>query len=157
MKLTLIFSILTLTSSAQWNYKVGLVAPIPFYVETNYTVDVSSALGTVSYTKGKWDLKATTGYLRFRNNQPWLGNVQNIPLLIGGSYHVSPSFYVGVQAGPSIFTELRVDDTDIKWLYSPHIGWHQKRWSVDMNYLNWEEVDDAVNSLVLVISYNLKK
>lgn len=157
MKLTILLTLLTLTASAQWNYKVGVVTPIPFYVQTAYTVDVSSALGSAIYTKGKWDLKATTGYLRFRPNTPNLGIVANIPLVFGASYHISPTIYVGLQAGPSIFTELRVDDTDIKWLYSPHVGWHQKRWSVDLTYLNWEEVPDELNSLVLVISYNLKK
>ena len=156
MKLTLILTLFSITASAQWNYKVGLITPIPFYVKTAYTVDVSSALGTASYTKGKWDIKGTTGYLRFRSNEA-KGNIQNIPLLFGGSYHISPSFYVGVQAGPSIFTEQKIDNYGIKFLYSPHAGWHQKRWSVDLHYLNWEEVQDELNSLVLVISYNLKK
>ena len=157
MKLLLPLLFLSLTASAQFNIKAGIAIPIPLYVQTPYTVDPSSALITASYTLKKWDIKATTGYLRFRPNTPDFGIAANIPLVFGASYHVSPTIYVGLQAGPSIFTELKVDDAKIKWLYSPHIGWHQKRWSVDLNYLNWEEVPDELNSLIFIISYNLKK
>ena len=157
MKQLLPLLFLSLSASAQFNIKAGVAVPIPFYVPNPYTVHPSSALLTSSYTLKKWDIKATTGYLRFIPNSPDFGIAANIPLVFGASYHISPTFYVGLQAGPSIFTEQKIDDYGIKWLYAPHLGWKQKRWTLDLHYLNWEEVPDELNSMILTISYNLKK
>lgn len=155
MKFILLFLIISNTAICQIKIKAGIVTPIPFYIQTNYTVDVSSALVTISHSLKKWDFKASAGYLRFRPNTPNFKLAQNIPLILGGSYNISPSFYIGMQFGPSHFTETK-ENYKIKWLYSPHIGWHEKRWSVDLNYLNWEEIPDELNSLVLVIYYQIK-
>lgn len=142
-------------SNAQkkWSYKIGWITPIPFYLQTDYTVDVSSALIQAKYSLNeKFKAVATTGYLRFRPNHPTNKIFSNIPLMAGVTYDISNDIYVGIGMGPSYFNEDEVET--IKWVYSPYIGWQKKHWSVDLQYFNWEEVPDERNSLVLCLSYN---
>lgn len=142
-------------SNAQkrWNYKIGWVTPIPFYLQTKYTADVSSALVQVRYSiSEKLKASATTGYLRFRPNEPEFDLFSNVPLMFGATYDISDNLYLGLSAGPSYFNEDVVEKFRV--IYSPYLGYQTGNWSVDLQYFNWEEVPDETNSLVLCISYN---
>jgi len=142
--------------SQKFGYKVGVVTPIPFFIETPYIVHPSSALIQVNYKlSDKFKINATTGYLRFRPNNPEYDLVSTIPLLIGSSYNISNTFYIGMGLGPSYINETEgILDNTIKLLYSPYIGWKANKWSVDLIYFNWEEVPDELNSLTICVSYN---
>jgi len=142
------------TAQKKWNYKIGWVTPIPFYLQTKYTADVSSALVQVGYSIGeKFKVNAITGYLRFRPNEPEFDLFSNVPLMFGATYDVSNNIYVGLSTGPSYFNEDAVVER-LRVVYSPYIGYQTGNWSVDLQYFNWEEVPDETNSLVLCISYN---
>jgi len=143
------------TAQKKWNYKIGWITPIPFYLQTNYTVDVSSALVQVKYKLNeKFKVNATTGYLRFRPNEPEWDIFSTVPVMVGGSYDVGNSIYVGLNIGPSYFNEYAGNVNPTAMIYSPYIGWFSGHWSVDLQYFNWEEIPDEANSLVLCLSYN---
>jgi hypothetical protein len=141
---------------SKWGYRIGVVTPLPFFIETPYIVHPSSALLQVNYNlSDKIKTNVTTGYLRFRSNSPEYKIISSVPLMIGATYNIGNGFYIGVGAGPSYINETEGKlDKAIRIIYSPYIGIQSGRWSVDLNYFNWEEVPDEVNSLTICVSYN---
>jgi hypothetical protein len=149
--------LVSLQTAAQkkWNYKIGLVTPLPVNVTSYYSIDVSSALIQVNYQlKEKWHINATTGYLRFRPNEEGYTRFSNIPLLVGFKYYIDNNFYVGVMSGPVSFNEAEPKDNFMSILYTPYFGWQKKSWSVELLYFNWEEVPNEYNNLSICVSYN---
>lgn len=141
---------------SKWGYKIGVVTPLPFFTQSSYTVHPSSALGQINYQlSDKFKANATTGYLRFRPNDPEYDIISSVPVMIGATYDITDALYIGVSAGPSYINETEgVLDKAIRVIYSPYIGIQSNRWSVDLNYFNWEEVPDELNSLTICVSYN---
>lgn len=143
------------TAQKKWNYRIGLVTPLPVNVTSYYSVDISSALVQVNYQlKNKWYINATTGYLRFRPNEEGYKRFSNIPLLVGFKYSIDNSFYIGLMSGPVNFNEAEPKEDFTSILYVPYFGWQKKDWSVELLYFNWEEVPNEYNNLAICVSYN---
>lgn len=147
----LIFLLLLCTKlNAQWNYNAGVLVPMPFYVPSDYIVHPSSAMGEVSYRKNNIAITGTTGYIRLKGEDLF----QSLPVIFGGKFYAD-KFSIGAGFGPSRITEFR--DESYKMIYNFKIGYNPGRWIVELNYFNWEELPDELNTLAVGIFYNLTK
>lgn len=139
--------------ASPWNFRVGVLTPMPVNVYQDYRMDVGSSLFEVSNRVGKKVcLTLNSGFLRF---QGFNGNEDftNIPVLGGARYNVNNNVYFGVAAGVAFFNdEAEVSD---RIMYTPHVGYQNGHWSVDMHYFNWFDFDNANNNLALCLSYSL--
>ena len=146
--------LLSMAASAQMEYKVGVLTPLPFNLEApNYT-DLGSGMFQATWNKKKIGIQASTGYLRLRGSD---GPAFNCIPLMGGLRYTAPKsqIHFGVNAGTSWINEKEPDENFSKILYNSYFGWQKNHWSVDLMYFNWEEFDDAQNNLSLLISYVL--
>ena len=141
---------LSLQSIAQWNYKAGLLVPIPFYVPTEYTIHPSSVLLEADLQKGKVHGFVNTGYIRLKGQDLF----QSVPLIFGGKYDIK-DFHIGAGFGPSYVTEYK--DESYKIIYNFKLGYNVKKWMVELNYYNWEELPDELNTLAIGVFYKLNK
>ena len=149
--LTVSFALtLSIQTIAQWNYKAGLFVPVPFYVPTEYTIHPSSAFFEAEYQKEKLSFTANTGYIRLKGNDLF----QSIPLIFGAKYHIN-HVSIGAGFGPSYVTEYK--DESFKILYNFKLGYTEKRWLIELNYFNWEELPDELNTLAIGVFYKLNK
>lgn len=153
-KLFILGLLFSVAASAQMEYKVGVLTPLPFNLEApNYT-DLGSGMFQATWNKKKIGIQASTGYLRLRGSD---GPAFNCIPLMGGLRYTAPKsqIHFGVNAGTSWINEKANDEDFTKILYNSYFGWQKNHWSVDLMYFNWEEFDDAQNNLSLLISYVL--
>ena len=150
MKKFLCFGILMVTLSSSifaqknWNFRVGLVAPIPANVQSSNNVKLGSTLFEISYkASNKVSLVANSGFLSFQD-------FTNVPVLGGARYFVNSNLYMGVSAGVAIFNE---GDNEI--MYTPHVGYQKGHVSLDAHYIDWRKTDDSYNNIALCLSYTL--
>lgn len=154
VKLFILGLLFSVAASAQMEYKVGVLTPLPFNLEApNYT-DLGSGMFQATWNKKKIGIQASTGYLRLRGSD---GPAFNCIPLMGGLRYTAPKsqIHFGVNAGTSWINEKANDEDFTKILYNSYFGWQKNHWSVDLMYFNWEEFDDAQNNLSLLISYVL--
>lgn len=136
------------TASAQMNYKAGLLVPLPFYVHTDYLVHPSSVMLEADLQKGKVHGFVNTGYIRLKGQDMF----QSIPLIFGAKYDIK-DFHIGAGFGPSYTTEYKFEKFHI--IYNFKAGYNVRRWTIEMNYYNWEELPDELNTLAIAIFYKL--
>lgn len=150
MKKFLCLGILMVTLSTSifaqknWNFRVGLLSPIPVNVQSSNNVSLGSTLFEVSYKASKnVSLMANSGYLRFND-------FTNVPVLVGARYFVNSNLYFGASAGVAIFNE-----GDNQVMYTPHVGYQKGHVSLDAHYIDWRKTDDSYNNMALCLSYTL--
>lgn len=148
-KILAILILISFSASAQ-TFKAGLLVPIPFYVPSEYLVHPSSVLIEVDYQKNKLHGFVNTGYIRLKGQNLF----QSIPLVFGAKYDIK-DFHLGAGFGPSYITEYK--DENFKLVYNFKIGYNVKKWMVELNYLNWEELPDELNTLAVGVFYKLNK
>ena len=115
------------------NYRVGLVTSLPTDSDIPQTsIALGSTLGEVSYKLSK-KISATfnVGYTRYEDKD----NIQfaQIPVTLGGRYHIDNQFYFGANAGLAPYNKSALG-TD--FIYSPYIGMQLKKISIDAKYMN---------------------
>lgn len=146
----------TLSASAQkkaskFNYRVGLVTSLPTDVDVPTTkITLGSTLGEVSYKVSK-KVTATgnLGYTRYENREGVV--FAQIPITIGGRYHIDQQFYFGANAGIAPYNKSAMG-TD--FIYSPYIGMQLKKISIDARFMNTVKTE-PIKVLSLVFSYTL--
>lgn len=148
--LTTLCIIISITSLGQkWSFKAGIVAPLPVDVSQTSKVMLGSALAECAYkASSKVSITATSGYLRFNADEDFT----NIPVLLGACYQAGKSVYFGASAGPGFFSES-MNNSQILW--SPYVGLKTGKVSADLRYFDWRKKSNNINSLGIVLSYNL--
>lgn len=140
-----------MTSFAQWNFKAGLVAPLPVDMQLQTRVQFRSFMGEISKTVSpKVDITLTGAYLTFSYQVS--ESFQNIVAAPGIRYNANKNTYFGVTCGPSWFSE-NLDDYFTIW--SPYIGVKSNHISADLRYFNWRKTPNNGNTLGIVLSYVL--
>lgn len=139
---------LSLQSISQMNYKAGLLVPVPFYVPTDYLVHPSSVMLEADLQKDKVHGFVNTGYIRLKGQDLF----QSIPLIFGGKYDIK-DFHIGAGFGPSYTTEYKTEKFHM--IYNFKAGYNVRRWTIEMNYFNWEELPDELNTLAIGVFYKL--
>jgi hypothetical protein len=152
--LLLLLAFVTLNSYAQknFNYKVGIVTPIPVNVYQTTKVDVGSSLFEVNYKYSK-NVKLTlnTGYLRFKTDTDV--SFTNVPILLGARCFISNTSYIGASSGVAYFNKESPVSRRIMW--TSYVGTEKGHFSVNMQYINWYQFDNSNNNLSLCVSYIL--
>lgn len=133
------------------NYRVGLVTSLPTDSDIPQTsIALGSTLGEVSYKLSK-KISATfnVGYTRYEDKD----NIQfaQIPVTLGGRYHIDNQFYFGANAGLAPYNKSALG-TD--FIYSPYIGMQLKKISIDAKYMNTVR-PEPIKVICLVFSYTL--
>lgn len=154
-KLVLLLSVFAACSvSAQknkFNYRIGLVTSLPTDIDVPATrITLGSTLGEVSYKLSK-KISATgnLGYTRYQDKE---GSVfAQIPITVGGRYHIDNQFYFGANAGIAPYNKKSLG-TD--FIYSPYIGMQLKKISIDGRFVNTVR-SEPIKVVCLVFSYTL--
>lgn len=140
-------------SQNKWNFSVGLMTPIPVDVKQSYRIDMGSTIGKIGYSVSKkMDITLTGGYMRF---QGFYGadDFTSVPVMAGAMYHVNNNVHFGAAAGPSYFNKTFPDKYKI--ICVPYVGYKAGHVSVDINYINWMNMENYFNSMALSVSYTL--
>jgi len=147
----------TLSASAQqkkiskFNYRIGIVTSLPTDIDVPATrITLGSTLGEVSYKVSK-KITATgnLGYTRYQDKEG--GVFAQVPITIGGRYHIDQQFYFGANAGIAPYNKKAMG-TD--FIYSPYIGMQLKKISIDARFMNTVK-SEPIKVLCLVFSYTL--
>jgi hypothetical protein len=137
--------------------KVGLAMQLPADVYgKDYHLKIgSSVIEAATPLSKKFDLTLTTGYLKFNSNEDDKGFVQ-VPAMLGLRYPVCNYCYLGFATGVA-FTNDSEMGTQIA--YTPYIGVHGKKMSVDLRYFNhfktFKNGPSTVKTVGMVVSYSL--
>ena len=150
--LLLLLSFVAITTYAQknFNYKVGIVTPIPANFYQTTTVEVGSSLFEINYKYSK-DIRLTlnTGFLRFNNTTD--KSFTNIPVLAGARYFMSKTMYIGASSGVAFFNKEAPYSERMMW--NSYVGIEKGHFSVNMQYINWYKFDNSNNNISLCVSY----
>ena len=136
----------------KWNYKVGLVMPMPVEISLQSRPSLKSVMVEASHKlSNKIDMTFNAGYLFF--DYRYSDYFDN--RIAGGGLRYNTNnggTYFGVTAAAGFFSE---DFDFVHLLWSPYVGIKGKRLSGDLRYFNWRNLDNSLNTLGIVISYNL--
>lgn len=139
------------TKERKWQYKVGIVVPLPADLFVQTQPGVKSVLVEASRKLSpKIDITFNAGYMFFHYH----GNEYFDNRIAAGGlrYNTNAGTYFGFTTGAGCFTE-NIYDTRLLW--SPYVGVKGKRISGDLRLFNWRNVGNELNTLGIVISYNL--
>ena len=143
---------LSLTTYAQkWQFKAGIVSPLPVDVMLQTTIQLKSCMGEASYKLSpKFKATFNAGYLvqNYRYDEAF-ATIVSLP---GLRYTINETLYVGGSYGYAHFSE-KLNDYEMLW--SPYIGIQGKKLSCDMRYFNYRQINNSLNTIGLVISYIL--
>jgi hypothetical protein len=155
-KIFLLFLALTTFTLAnaqksKFDVKVGIVTQLPVNVYQTTTIDVGSSMAELDYKYSKnIRVSLTSGFLRFKSD---IQNFYNLPILAGGKYFVSNSMYFGANAGIAFFNkEYPVSS---RYMWSSYVGATKGHVSVNLQYFNWYQFNNANNNLSIFLAYTL--
>ena len=135
----------------KWQFKAGIVAPLPVDMQLQTRIQFKSILCEVSHKiSPKVDLLLNGGFLKF--NFRTLEHFENIVAIPGVRYNLANNIYFGANCGPVLFSE-NIWDNEIMW--SPFVGIKGKKITADLRYFDWRKIDNNANTLGIVFSYIL--